>query len=108
MRSSGAGLRPSAENVPASPQIKVTASAPSAACAAGTGNQNTSQQGGGTLPRDDGRRAAVDQFVERLYKETKAAKPWVKGIEKNKAGENVVDGNIYVSMLEHLYIAERG
>src|SRR5499425_1667487 len=37
-----------------------------------------------------------------------AAKPWVKGIEKNKAGENVVDGNIYVSMLEHLYIAEKG
>ena len=25
-----------------------------------------------------------------------AAKPWVKGIEKNKAGEFVVDGNIYV------------
>ena len=37
-----------------------------------------------------------------------AAKPWVKGIEKNKAGENVIDGNIYVSMLQHLYIAERG
>ena len=33
-----------------------------------------------------------------------AAKPWVKGIEKNKAGENVMDGNIYVSMLRaHLH-----
>jgi oligopeptide transport system substrate-binding protein len=37
-----------------------------------------------------------------------AAKPWVKGIEKNKAGENVIDGNIYVSMLRHLYIVEKG
>jgi len=37
-----------------------------------------------------------------------AAKPWVKGIEKNKAGEFVVDGNIYVSMLQHLYITEKG
>ena len=35
-------------------------------------------------------------------------KPWVKGIEKNKAGENVTDGNIYVGMLQHLYIVERG
>ncbi len=37
-----------------------------------------------------------------------AAKPWVKGIEKNKAGEFVVDGNIYVSMLEHIYMVEKG
>jgi oligopeptide transport system substrate-binding protein len=37
-----------------------------------------------------------------------AAKPWVKGLEKNKAGEFVVDGNIYVDMLQHLYIVERG
>jgi oligopeptide transport system substrate-binding protein len=37
-----------------------------------------------------------------------AAKPWVKGIEKNKAGEFVVDGNIYVSMLEHIYMLEKG
>jgi ABC-type oligopeptide transport system substrate-binding subunit len=36
-----------------------------------------------------------------------AAKPWVKGIEKNKKGEFVVDGNIYVDMFEHLYITER-
>jgi len=36
-----------------------------------------------------------------------AAKPWVKGIEKNKKGENVIDGNIYVDMLEHIYITER-
>jgi len=36
-----------------------------------------------------------------------AAKPWVKGIEKNKKGEFVVDGNIYVDMFEHLYITEK-
>src|SRR5439155_26993952 len=36
------------------------------------------QKSGGTLSRDDWRRAAVNQFVERLYTETKAAKPWVK------------------------------
>ena len=35
------------------------------------------------------------------------AKPWVKGIEKNKAGETVIDGNIYVDMLRHLYIIEK-
>ena len=37
-----------------------------------------------------------------------AAKPWVKGVEKNKAGEFVVEGNIYVDMLQHLYIVEKG
>jgi oligopeptide transport system substrate-binding protein len=37
-----------------------------------------------------------------------AAKPWVKGIEKNKKGESVVDGNIYVNMLQSIYIVERG
>ena len=37
-----------------------------------------------------------------------AAKPWVKGIEKNKKGEFVVEANIYVDMLEHLYIVEKG
>jgi uncharacterized lipoprotein YddW (UPF0748 family) len=36
------------------------------------------QTSGGKLSRDDWRRAAVDQFVERLYKETHAVKPWVK------------------------------
>jgi oligopeptide transport system substrate-binding protein len=36
-----------------------------------------------------------------------AAKPWVRGIQKNKAGEPVVDGNIYVDMLSHLYVVER-
>ncbi|HEV8307703.1 MAG TPA: peptide ABC transporter substrate-binding protein, partial [Methylomirabilota bacterium] len=35
-----------------------------------------------------------------------AAKPWVRGIEKNKAGEPVLEGNIYVDMLSHLYIVE--
>ena len=37
-----------------------------------------------------------------------AKKPWVAGIEKNKAGELVVDGNIYVDMFEHIYITEKG
>jgi uncharacterized lipoprotein YddW (UPF0748 family) len=36
------------------------------------------QKSGGTLNRDDWRRAAVNDFVERLYKMTKALKPWVK------------------------------
>ncbi|MBI4562719.1 MAG: peptide ABC transporter substrate-binding protein, partial [Candidatus Rokubacteria bacterium] len=36
-----------------------------------------------------------------------AFKPWVKGVEKNRFGEVVVDGNIYVDMLTHLYIVER-
>jgi peptide/nickel transport system substrate-binding protein/oligopeptide transport system substrate-binding protein len=37
-----------------------------------------------------------------------AAKPWVKGIERNRQGEPVVEGNIYVAMLEHLYMVEKG
>jgi ABC-type oligopeptide transport system substrate-binding subunit len=37
-----------------------------------------------------------------------AAKPWVKGVEKNKRGEFVVEGNIYLDMLQHLYITEKG
>ena len=37
-----------------------------------------------------------------------AKKPWVGGVEKNKAGEFVVDGNIYVDMFQHLYMLERG
>jgi ABC-type oligopeptide transport system substrate-binding subunit len=37
-----------------------------------------------------------------------AAKPWVKGIEKNKKAEFVVEGNIYLDMLQHLYITEKG
>jgi ABC-type oligopeptide transport system substrate-binding subunit len=36
-----------------------------------------------------------------------AAKPKVRGIEKNRAGELVVWGNIYVDMLSHLYIVEK-
>ena len=34
-------------------------------------------------------------------------KPWVRGIEKNKQGELVVEGNIYVDMLTHLYMVEK-
>src|SRR5262247_2091026 len=37
-----------------------------------------------------------------------AAKPIVRGIEKNRQGELVVDGNIYVDMLTHIYIVEKG
>jgi len=37
-----------------------------------------------------------------------AAKPWVKGIEKNKRGQNVIDGNIYVDMMRHMYMIEKG
>jgi oligopeptide transport system substrate-binding protein len=36
-----------------------------------------------------------------------AAKPNVRGIEKNRRGEYVVEGNIYVDMLAHLYVVER-
>jgi uncharacterized lipoprotein YddW (UPF0748 family) len=36
------------------------------------------QKSGGTLSRDDWRRAAVNTFIERMYTETKALKPWVK------------------------------
>ncbi len=36
-----------------------------------------------------------------------AAKPPVRGIEKNKRGEFVVDGNIYVDMLSHIYMVEK-
>ncbi len=38
----------------------------------------TYKQSGGQLNRDDWRRDAVNQFVERMYRETKAIKPWVK------------------------------
>jgi len=36
-----------------------------------------------------------------------AAKPWVRGFEKNKQGEKLVDGNIYMDMLSYLYVVER-
>jgi uncharacterized lipoprotein YddW (UPF0748 family) len=36
------------------------------------------RKAGGALSRDDWRRDAVNRFVERLYRETKALKPWVK------------------------------
>jgi ABC-type oligopeptide transport system substrate-binding subunit len=36
-----------------------------------------------------------------------AAKPHVRGIQKNKQGENVVEGNIYTDMLASLYIVEK-
>src|SRR5437667_4896468 len=36
-----------------------------------------------------------------------AAKPQVRGLETNKLGETVVDGNIYVDMLPHIYVVEK-
>jgi oligopeptide transport system substrate-binding protein len=36
-----------------------------------------------------------------------AAKPIVRGLEKNRQGELVVDGNIYFDMLTHIYIVEK-
>ena len=36
-----------------------------------------------------------------------AAKPTVRGLEKNKQGEYVIDGNIYVDMLPHIYMVEK-
>jgi len=36
------------------------------------------RQQGGTLGRDDWRRAAINAFVRDLYREVKALKPWVK------------------------------
>ena len=36
-----------------------------------------------------------------------AAKPIVRGLEKNRQGEFVVDGNIYVDMLPHIYMVEK-
>ena len=35
------------------------------------------------------------------------AKPPVRGLEKNRLGEFVMDGNIYFDMLTHLYMVER-
>jgi ABC-type oligopeptide transport system substrate-binding subunit len=36
-----------------------------------------------------------------------AAKPVVRGLEKNRQGELVVDGNIYFDMLTHIYMVEK-
>jgi hypothetical protein len=36
-----------------------------------------------------------------------ALKPNVRGLEKNRAGESLVDGNIYVDMLPHIYIVDK-
>lgn len=36
-----------------------------------------------------------------------AAKPQVRGIQKNKQGENVVDGNIYIDMFTSIYMVEK-
>jgi ABC-type oligopeptide transport system substrate-binding subunit len=36
-----------------------------------------------------------------------AAKPTVRGLEKNKQGETVVEGNIYFDMLRHIYMVEK-
>jgi ABC-type oligopeptide transport system substrate-binding subunit len=36
-----------------------------------------------------------------------ASKPNVRGFQKNRAGETLVEGNIYVDMLPHLYMVEK-
>jgi oligopeptide transport system substrate-binding protein len=36
-----------------------------------------------------------------------AAKPTVRGLQKNKQGEQLVDGNIFVDMLAHIYMVEK-
>jgi oligopeptide transport system substrate-binding protein len=36
-----------------------------------------------------------------------AGKPKVRGLEKNKQGEYVVEGNIYFDMLRHIYIVDK-
>jgi ABC-type oligopeptide transport system substrate-binding subunit len=36
-----------------------------------------------------------------------AAKPNLRGLQKNKQGETVVDGNIYFDMLPHIYMVEK-
>ena len=36
-----------------------------------------------------------------------AVKPVVRGLERNKQGEVVVDGNIYISMLQNIYMVDR-
>jgi ABC-type oligopeptide transport system substrate-binding subunit len=36
-----------------------------------------------------------------------AVKPVVRGLERNKQGEVVVDGNIYINMLHTIYMVER-
>jgi uncharacterized lipoprotein YddW (UPF0748 family) len=36
------------------------------------------QRAGGALSRDDWRRDAVNRFIERMYRDVKQAKPWVK------------------------------
>ncbi len=36
-----------------------------------------------------------------------ALKPWVRGVKRNRAGDVVIDTNIYSRMLTHLYVVER-
>jgi ABC-type oligopeptide transport system substrate-binding subunit len=36
-----------------------------------------------------------------------AVKPWVRGFETSRRGEPMVEGNIYVDMLPHLYVVEK-
>jgi oligopeptide transport system substrate-binding protein len=36
-----------------------------------------------------------------------AAKPWVRGFETNRAGERMLDGDLYTDMLARLYIARK-
>jgi ABC-type oligopeptide transport system substrate-binding subunit len=46
-------------------------------------------------------------FPSRWVARWAAAKATVRGLEKNKLGETVVEGNIYFDMLPHIYMVEK-
>ena len=54
----------------------------------------------------DGVCAFCDAAVAWLVRYA-AAKPTVRGLEKNRQGEFVIDGNIYGDMLTHIYMVEK-
>ena len=90
--------------------------------AAGVGQRRLRQGAGGRAATPATRRSAssTTRRPRRSCSRTSATCRWPgwcatrprsrgsAGIEKNKAGEFVVDGNIYVDMFEHIYITEKG
>ena len=59
----------------------------------------------------DYRQLPTDRQRASGYLTAKYKKDYLKTfalLEKNKDGEYVVDGNIYVDMLQHIYITEKG
>lgn len=67
------------------------------------------QRGGGRLSRDDWRRQNINQFIETLYLQVKAVKPWVKvgispfGIWRNRVPPAITGLDAY----EQLYADSR-